>query len=106
MMGPEALKLPARERALLAESLWESIEDPFQLSLERSDETAIALAMKRDAEVEPGSERWMIAKGDIRRALMSRFPYVIYFRIQPQNAIRITVVKHQKRHPRFGQDRR
>ena len=25
-------------------------------------------------------ERWMIVKGDIRRCLMRRFPYIIYFR--------------------------
>lgn len=25
--------------------------------------------------------RWMIVNGDIRRALMRRFPYVIFFRI-------------------------
>lgn len=38
--------------------------------------------------------RWMIARGDTRRALMRRFPYVIYFRIVHGDTIRITVVKH------------
>ena len=33
-IGSEALKLPARERALLAESLWESLEDPYRLPCE------------------------------------------------------------------------
>ena len=51
-------------------------------------------------------ERWMILEHGIRRALMKRFPYVIYFRILEEDGIRITVVKHEKRHPSLGKDRR
>lgn len=47
-------------------------------------------------------ERWMVVEREIRRALMKRFPYVIYFRILPEDAIRVTVVKHEKRHPGYG----
>ena len=54
-IGPEALKLPARDRALLAASLWESIGDPFELTPEPSDEAAISLALERDAELESGA---------------------------------------------------
>ena len=50
-------------------------------------------------------ERWMVVTGDIRRCLMRRFPYVIYFRRAGSDRIRITVVKHQRRHPQFGRDR-
>lgn len=50
-------------------------------------------------------ERWMVVERDIRRALMKRFPYVIYFRILDNEAIRITVVKHEKRHPAYGRQR-
>jgi toxin ParE1/3/4 len=46
--------------------------------------------------------RWMRIKADIRRTLMSRFPYVIYFRQIATDRIRITVVKHQRRHPAYG----
>lgn len=53
-IAPEALKLPARERALLAASLWESIEDPFELAVGLNDDEAIALAEKRDRELESG----------------------------------------------------
>jgi len=53
-IAPEALRLPTRERALLAASLWESIEDPYVLAVDRSDEDAIALALARDAELESG----------------------------------------------------
>ncbi len=54
-IAPEALRLPARERALLAASLWESVEDPYVLAADRSDEDALALALARDAELESGA---------------------------------------------------
>ncbi len=54
-IAPEALKLPARERALLAASLWESVEDPFHLAVGRGDDEAISLALSRDAELDAGS---------------------------------------------------
>ena len=50
-------------------------------------------------------ERWMVVVGDLRRCLMRRFPYIIYFRRIGDEAIRITVVKHQRRHPQHGRDR-
>lgn len=50
--------------------------------------------------------RWMIIRGDIRRSLMKRFPYVILFRVIGEECIRVTVVKHEKRHPAFGLLRR
>ena len=50
-------------------------------------------------------ERWMVVSGNTRRCLMRRFPYTIYFRCAGQETIRITVVKHQRRHPKYGQER-
>jgi toxin ParE1/3/4 len=50
-------------------------------------------------------ERWMIVERDLRRALMRRFPYVIYFRCPTHTILRVTLVKHEKRHPRFGMER-
>jgi plasmid stabilization system protein ParE len=49
--------------------------------------------------------RWMVLKRDVRRSLMNRFPYVIFFRQPTPDQIRILVVKHQRRHPAYGQDR-
>lgn len=46
--------------------------------------------------------RWMIVRGDTRRALMKRFPYVILYRLLEESVIRITVVKHECRHPAYG----
>jgi len=51
-------------------------------------------------------ERWMIVRADIRRSLMKRFPYVIFFRLIDDDCIRVTVVKHEKRHPYFGLGRK
>ena len=51
-------------------------------------------------------ERWMVVKTDIRRCLMRRFPYIIFFRCVGSDRLRITVVKHQRRHPDFGRGRR
>jgi len=51
-------------------------------------------------------ERWMVVRRDIRRSLMKRFPYVIFFRYVADDCIRVTVVKHEKRHPSYGMHRR
>ncbi|NTV66978.1 MAG: type II toxin-antitoxin system RelE/ParE family toxin [Chlorobaculum sp.] len=50
--------------------------------------------------------RWVAVKGAIRRSLMHRFPYVIYFRVVNDQTLRVTVVKHQCRHPKRGISRR
>jgi len=51
-------------------------------------------------------ERWMLVTGDLRRCLMRRFPFIIYFRHVDADRIRITVVKHQRRHPDQGRERK
>jgi len=50
--------------------------------------------------------QWPIVDNDIRRSLMRRFPYVIYFRMVTNDLLRVIVVKHQRRHPRRGLSRR
>ena len=49
---PEALRLPTKDRVLLAASLWESIVDPYDLTVSFEDDEAISLALKRDEEIE------------------------------------------------------
>lgn len=53
-IAPEALKLPPEQRALLASSLWESLEDPYDLTADLDDHEAIALAVERDREIDAG----------------------------------------------------
>lgn len=48
---------------------------------------------------------WAIVAGDTRRCLMKRFPYVIYFRVIDNDTLRVTVIKHQHRHPDYGTKR-
>ncbi len=53
-IAAEALRLPPRERAILAESLWESLVDPFETPAEADDEQLTALAVERDRQMEVG----------------------------------------------------
>jgi hypothetical protein len=46
--------LPPKDRAALAASLWESLEDPYALAAEMAEEEAWRLAAERDAELESG----------------------------------------------------
>lgn len=50
--------------------------------------------------------RWIVVRGDTRRALMKRFPYLIFFRVMNDAAIRSTVIKHERRHPAYGINRK
>ena len=47
----------------------------------------------------------MTIERDIRRSMLKRFPFVIYFRHISSDRIRITIVKHQRRHPKRGRQR-
>jgi len=49
-----ALQLDTKDRAVLAEALWESLEDPYMDPRETTDEEAIRLAKQRDDEIERG----------------------------------------------------
>lgn len=53
-IAAEALRLPARERAMLAESLWESLSDPFKTPAAGDDAEPVALAVKRGRQMETG----------------------------------------------------
>jgi putative addiction module component (TIGR02574 family) len=53
-IAAEALRLPPEERALLAESLWESLEDPYESRTHLDDDAAIALAVERNRQIESG----------------------------------------------------
>ncbi len=53
-IAAEALRLPPKERAILAESLWESLIDPFQVPPGTDDSEDVALASERDRQIEAG----------------------------------------------------
>ncbi len=66
-IATEALRLPAKERALLAASLWESLGDPFQVAVPIDDSEAAALALERDRQLDSGE-----TKGITHEELMAR----------------------------------
>jgi hypothetical protein len=51
----EALLLPRKDRAELAASLWESVEESVKPPLPMDDADALGLAEARDGELESGS---------------------------------------------------
>jgi hypothetical protein len=42
--------------------------------------------------------------GRFRRANLTRFPYHLLYRIC-EDTVRVVVLRHNKRHPKYGQDR-
>ena len=50
--------------------------------------------------------QWVEIENGIRRALLRRFPYTVYYRIVNKARLRIIVVKHQRRHPRLALKRK
>lgn len=50
-------------------------------------------------------ELWVEVEEGVHRALMRKFPFVIYYRLVNSDLLRVTVVKHQRRHPKFGMQR-
>ena len=53
-IASEALQLNSRDRAILAETIWESLEDPYIIPCEILDDEALALAKTRDQEMDQG----------------------------------------------------
>ncbi len=50
-------------------------------------------------------ERWPIVDSNLRQALLTKFPYLIYYRIIAEDHIYIIGVKHQKRDPEISRSR-
>ena len=49
--------------------------------------------------------QYAVVQRGIRRCLVHRFPYAVLFRILSEDAIRLLVIRHHRRHPSFGLDR-
>jgi toxin ParE1/3/4 len=52
----------------------------------------------------PGQHTPYLGSAIFRRARLKDFPYLIIYRLRG-DAIRVTVLKHEKRHPAFGMRR-
>ncbi|RLD53728.1 MAG: hypothetical protein DRJ05_15955 [Bacteroidetes bacterium] len=49
-----ALQLNPHDRAFLAQTIWESLDEPFVVASDISEKETIAMAKQRDAEIEQG----------------------------------------------------
>lgn len=49
----------------------------------------------------PARFPFYLRKKNLRRATLGNFPHIILFRILP-DSVRVSVVKHEKRHPNYG----
>ncbi len=56
------------------------------------------------AVIAAAPERWRIIEDDVRRFLVPRFPYAIYYRVLPDH-VRILAFKHHSRHPDSWRER-
>jgi plasmid stabilization system protein ParE len=50
--------------------------------------------------IQQAPQRWRILEADVRRYLVSQFPYAIYYRALPDE-LRILAFKHHSRHPDY-----
>lgn len=66
-----------------------------QVGLGKSFLDQIGLALNRIAARPEG---YPVVEQDVRRALVRRFPFSIYFRVQG-DIVRVIAVIHQRRHP-------
>jgi len=57
------------------------------------------------AAVERAPEQYPVALDDIRKAVLPRFPYVVYYVALPE-AVSVLAVMHGRRHPQRWQSRR
>lgn len=66
-----------------------------ELGIQFLDAAADALLVIHEAP-----ERWRIIEADVRRYIMPRFPYAVYYRVLPEH-LRILAFKHHARHPDY-----
>lgn len=55
-------------------------------------------------EISHSAERFPQVRGEIRRAILQRFPYTIHFLVEPDRIVILSVF-HVKRNPKILEDR-
>jgi plasmid stabilization system protein ParE len=58
------------------------------------------------AQIAARPESFEQVRSGIRRYLVHRFPYGIYYRMPDGNCVRIILVRHHSRHPGYGMRRK
>src|SRR5438876_10446960 len=95
-MTPRLLLEPEAEAEFLEAGRWYTERNPalasaFRVSVERTLEA-----------VERSPEQFPIALRDIRKALVRRFPYVVYY-VVLSAVLSVTTLSHTSRDPGVGQ---
>lgn len=89
------------------------VNDDFNEALDYYERESSRAALKFDQEVRdmvesiasrPTHFSFYLGHHIFRRAKLPSFPYLIIYRVIP-DGIRVTVLKHERRHPRFGMGR-
>ncbi len=68
-------------------------------------EDFIAQLESKVERIRQNPEAYRIVVKGLRCANLDRFPYQIVYRIAGKTLVRVTSVRHHKRHPDFGLDR-
>lgn len=89
---------PAAEADLVEAALYYERQLPT-LGVQFLDATDLAVA-----EILSAPARWRPIEADVRRYLMPRFPFALYYRILPDH-LRILAIKHHSRHPDYWRSR-
>jgi plasmid stabilization system protein ParE len=58
------------------------------------------------AQIARNPHLFPVVEHEVRRALVKHFPYTILFRVLDGDTVRILVIRHHRRDPRFGGARR
>ena len=56
------------------------------------------------ARIEEGSQRFPVVFRDVRRAILKRFPFGVFFVVESNNPV-VLAITHLRRHPRAWQKR-
>jgi toxin ParE1/3/4 len=76
--------------------------DQQQLGLSQAFQSEVFLSIERIR-----STPLLYAKVDgVRRALLEHFPFSIVYRLLNNDTVRILLIRHHKRHPNFGSERK
>ena len=68
-------------------------------------EKLLAAIGEAAAAAAAGPEQYPVVRGDVRRALVDRFPYAVFFRMRRGQVV-VIAVAHHRRDPRVWQSRR
>lgn len=97
-MKSARLLLPAESEMIGASRYYEAQAKGLGQDFLKRIEAAVA-------DIIEATERWPVIQDEIRRRLILRFPYAIYYRDDPDEIV-ILAIAHLKRHPNYWVSRK